>query len=488
MKCKFCGEEMPERGNFCPICGKDNSFEEPAAEGILEEEVIFPEDTIEIAAPETDIFEDQEQQVEETLTPEVKKMKRTAAISGCVALLAVLALVLFFGIRGTFSPTGEGWNVAGMFDGELFRENDIFKQDSYTMSDNKAKSKANQVVATIGDAKLTNGQLQIYYQMEVIEFLNQYGYYLSYIGMDYTQPLDQQECMLKEGYTWQQYFLECALSSWQQSQVLALEAQENNFQMDSSYQKNLDAVETNMSTAAANNGYESADAFLQAQCGANTSMADYKSYMEVYFNGYLYFTKLAEAIEVPSDEVLADYFQDNRETLEAQGIKQDGSYVVDVRHILVLPEGATLETIRTGTFSDEAWEAARVSAQAILDSWLAGEATEDSFAALANEHSVDPGSNTKGGLYAGVAVGQMVETFEDWCFDTQRKAGDTGLVKSELGYHIMFFSARGEETWLTDTRQAYLSQQEVNILEEALEKYEMKVSYGKIALAHVDMA
>ena len=27
MKCKYCSEEMPERGNFCPICGGDNSLE-----------------------------------------------------------------------------------------------------------------------------------------------------------------------------------------------------------------------------------------------------------------------------------------------------------------------------------------------------------------------------------------------------------------------------------------------------------------------------
>lgn len=37
-------------------------------------------------------------------------------------------------------------------------------------------------------------------------------------------------------------------------------------------------------------------------------------------------------------------------------------------------------------------------AQDILDEWKAGDATEDSFAALANEYSQDPGSNTTGGL------------------------------------------------------------------------------------------
>ena len=35
----------------------------------------------------------------------------------------------------------------------------------------------------------------------------------------------------------------------------------------------------------------------------------------------------------------------------------------------------------------------------------------------------------------------MVESFNDWCFDESRKPGDTGIVTSENGCHIMFFSS-----------------------------------------------
>lgn len=475
MKCKFCGDELPERGNFCPICGKDNSLEEDT-----------PQPVVEIVMPEEMLFEEQPEEETASVLPEVKKMKRTAAISGCIAVLAVLGLLLFFGIRGGFSSDGKGRDVSGWFQWEVFRENNIFKQESYTVSDSKATRKADQVVATIGDAKLTNGQLQIYYQMEIIEFLNQYGYYLSYFGLDYTKPLDQQQCMLLEGYTWQQYFLECALSTWEQSQVLALEAAENDFQMDSLYRQKLESVDTEMSTTASANGFASADEFLQAQCGANTSMEDYKAYMNVYFNGYLYFAQLSKALEVPSDEALADYFLANKETLEAQGIKQDGSYLVDVRHILVLVEGGTENSDGTITFPDEALAtAAFAEAKAILAKWLENP-TEDNFAALAKEHT-DDSNGEAGGLYSGVYAGQMVTSFNDWCFDENRQVGDYDIVETKFGYHIMFFSARSEEVWLTKTRNAYMSQMEKELLENLMEKYEMEVSYGKIALVHVDL-
>ena len=75
-------------------------------------------------------------------------------------------------------------------------------------------------------------------------------------------------------------------------------------------------------------------------------------------------------------------------------------------------------------------------AQEILDSW---DGTEDGFAALANEYSQDDGSNTNGGLYEDVAKGTMVTNFNNWCYEDGRKAGDTGIVSSTYGQHIMYF-------------------------------------------------
>jgi len=37
-----------------------------------------------------------------------------------------------------------------------------------------------------------------------------------------------------------------------------------------------------------------------------------------------------------------------------------------------------------------------------------------------------------------VSLGQMVQEFEDWCF-ADHKEGDTGLVKTQFGYHVMYF-------------------------------------------------
>ena len=125
-------------------------------------------------------------------------------------------------------------------------------------------------------------------------------------------------------------------------------------------------------------------------------------------------------------------------------------------------------------------------ANEILDAWLAGEKTEDSFAELAKQHSAD-GNASEGGIYTGVKKGQMVETFDNWCFDVVRKEGDYGIVRTKHGYHIMYF-VDSEETWITQTRAKMMSQEAQKIVTAALDACPMEVTYKKIVLGEVSLA
>ena len=194
MKCKYCNEEMPEKGNFCPICGGDNSLE---PEIIIDpEELIFDEAEL----PADEMIADAEEPVEEEPmeeehfepSPALKRARLMSGITGCIAVLGVLAVVLFAGISGSFSEDGKGWDIGAMFDWLIPRENNLYYKDSYTVDAQKAMKKRDDVVATVPGAELTNGQLQIYYWTSVYDFLNENSYYLSYYGLDYSRPLDEQ--------------------------------------------------------------------------------------------------------------------------------------------------------------------------------------------------------------------------------------------------------------------------------------------------------
>ena len=97
-------------------------------------------------------------------------------------------------------------------------------------------------------------------------------------------------------------------------------------------------------------------------------------------------------------------------------------------------------------------DAAREEAEELLATWQSGEATEDSFAALAQEHSADTGSAANGGLITGISASSgYVETFADWALDPSRQPGDTGIVQntgsSTKGWHIMYYVSAGDPIW-----------------------------------------
>lgn len=108
---------------------------------------------------------------------------------------------------------------------------------------------------------------------------------------------------------------------------------------------------------------------------------------------------------------------------------------VDVRHCLV-----QFDTEDTSSVTDAQKEAAQKEAKALLDEWLAGDKTEESFTAMVKEHTDDTASKETGGLYEGIRTSDnYVAAFEDWSFDESRKSGDYGIVETEYGYHIMYF-------------------------------------------------
>lgn len=105
----------------------------------------------------------------------------------------------------------------------------------------------------------------------------------------------------------------------------------------------------------------------------------------------------------------------------------------NVRHILL---ATTAES-----------EEIKAKAEAILADFNVGPKTAESFGELAIANSEDPGSKDAGGLYEDVIPGQMISEFNDWLFDAERKAGDTGIIFSEeTGYHVMYYVGESDRT------------------------------------------
>ena len=136
---------------------------------------------------------------------------------------------------------------------------------------------------------------------------------------------------------------------------------------------------------------------------------------------------------------------------------------VDVRHILFM----TTDSETGEALSDEEIKQAETNAKKALADWEAGDKTEDSFAQYATDLSEDTGSASTGGLYENVVPGQMVAEFDSWIFDEARKEGDTAIVETDYGYHVMYF-VKANASYKDVTIRNDKATEDVNTLTEDL--------------------
>lgn len=117
--------------------------------------------------------------------------------------------------------------------------------------------------------------------------------------------------------------------------------------------------------------------------------------------------------------------------------------LVNARHILVPYESGSTD----GSYSEEELQAAEATGADLLEQWKTAGGTAEAFAELANEKSTDTGSNTNGGLYTDIYPNQMVTEFNDWIFADDRKVGDTAVIHSDYGVHVMYFDGYSDTNY-----------------------------------------
>ena len=123
-------------------------------------------------------------------------------------------------------------------------------------------------------------------------------------------------------------------------------------------------------------------------------------------------------------------FQSRDENLQA---------LANVRHLLVKYTGGTTDSSGNKVYTDAEKAAAKAEADKYLQEWEAGAKTEESFIELTKKNS-DDGTAAEGGLIEDIhRNSNLVPTFKNWALEADRKPGDTGVISSEYGYHVMYY-------------------------------------------------
>lgn len=183
----------------------------------------------------------------------------------------------------------------------------------------------------------------------------------------------------------------------------------------------------------------------QSQMGSSFSSSSYAEWL------YDAARQAGETTIVENDQ--SDSYVFNYYVVQIDSRTRDEAATADIRHILVSAGSNP---------TDEQYAQAEEKAQGLLDSWKSGSADEESFAVMAVQNTADTNSQASGGLYTGVSrYDGFIEEFTNWCLDSSRQSGDTGLVKntgsSTKGWHIMYFVGWNDPAWKITAQNALAS-------------------------------
>ena len=276
---------------------------------------------------------------------------------------------------------------------------------------------ADNIVARYGDHELTNQQFILYYWDCFYNLYSSYGTELFYM-LNVASPFDQQS--LDGVRTWHEYFSEMAIQTWMQTMQLCDEAAKNEYTLSDSELEYLESSTAVIDTYLQDGVHETRDDYLQQMFDPCVDEESYR----------LYNQHLLLANSYADHRYISIYQENYDETLPL-------TYCINVRHILLSAEDST---------NADSMAAAKKQAEELYALWRQNP-TEENFSTLAGEHTQDPGSQSNGGLYEDVYPGEMVDTFNDWCFDESRQPGDHGIVETTYGYHLMYFVGQSETVY-----------------------------------------
>jgi hypothetical protein len=204
----------------------------------------------------------------------------------------------------------------------------------------------------------------------------------------------------------------------------------------------------------------------------------------------------AHAADVSSSKAVTDWLFSTERVVGNKAVIEDSEsecyfviYVVkpasldesvanaSVRHILVQVETTDAE----GNALDEATIAkndadAKAKAEGLLQTWKDNGATEEEFIKLIKDNTDDTASIETDGLYDDVSAGgNYVAEFTNWAISPERKAGDAEIVKTEFGYHFMYFVEASEfAAWENDVRETMASNDYNELVDGIYEDIEEK--------------
>lgn len=285
---------------------------------------------------------------------------------------------------------------------------------------------------TVNDEKIGRIEYDFYYNMTVNNFLNTYGAYASYFGLDTEKNFAKQT--YQDDQTWEDYFNDGAVTMIKQIRALSKEADNSSFEYDE--RSEYDEFSKSVEDAAKEAGVR-LSAYYKDTFGEYASKNSIEQYVKQYLRGNAYFEDYSKKITI-TDEEKNTYYEENKDSYD----------VVDYRHLEVSDVNKANEML-----------------EAVTDS--------ESFKNLCQQYANDDVKSQYTGSDASLSTGTLKSGITDgndvaeWLFDSTRKEGDKTVISSssdEDANYVVYFIKR----YITDAQNTIM---EDNIKNEKSQQY-----------------
>lgn len=278
-----------------------------------------------------------------------------------------------------------------------------------------------------GSRTFSVAEVNYLYYMQYINMVNTYGNYISMLGLDPSQPLDQQACTMSESededYTWHDYFMDSATSQLKSLVAFEAYAKANDISLDKEDEEAIDETIDSIAETAKENNYASANKFLSANYGEGCNTDIVRDIMELQYIASAVQESISNSFEYSDTQIKEKYAE----------VKDDYD-TFTYSYYFVEAATETDEDGNTAAPTEDALKAAAATANDILgkiggDTDLAAAAAQAVEGAEIKEQKDVSGS----GVEADLA---------EWIRSADRAAGDTAVVESKTGAYVVKFDAR----------------------------------------------
>lgn len=297
----------------------------------------------------------------------------------------------------------------------------------------------NGTYATVNGEKISRVEFDFNYYMARSSYLNQYGAYLSYFGLDTSRDVDTQ--MYSDTMTWGDYFDELAVQTIARNKGLDKEAKAEGFAYDAAadyadFQEVLKEAASAAGTTVRN--------YVKELYGPYATESRVKPYLEESFYLSAYSEAVADRL-APSMEEIQSYYDENKvnydsvdyysQTVEAE-LPTEPTELADP-----VEEGE--EEGGTEDGAEETYQPSEAEIEAAMKE------------AKAEADRLEKTLQADSELITNVKKSAVSYQISDWLFDEERKQGDTTVIEDSTNhkYYVVGFESRYlDETPSVDVR------------------------------------